>query len=272
MNNQSAFISLIITTYNRPDALALVLESVKQQTLLPKEVIIADDGSRDETRKTIEAVQENFPVPLRHCWQEDDGFRLAKIRNKAIAMAQGSYIIMIDGDIILSKSVVFQHEKQATPNTFIQGSRVLIGPMKTQQLLQSGKTAFSFFTRDLRCRENKIQSRLLFELTKNKYQGSIRGIKGCHMSYWKENVIAINGFNEAFEGWGREDTDFAIRMMNQGFSRKNLKFIAPTGHLYHPERSMHNHEKNNDLAMRAQSMKSTVCDKGIAAYLDTATQ
>ena len=90
-------ISLIVTTYKRKDALEVVLLSILKQSLLPKEVIIADDGSGEDTKRLIDRYKAEFPVPLLHCWQADEGFRAAKIRNKAMALATQEYIVMIDG-------------------------------------------------------------------------------------------------------------------------------------------------------------------------------
>ena len=115
--------SLIISTYNRPDALALCLESVKRQTLLPDEVIVGDDGSRDETKQLIERFQKDFPVPLIHVWQEDDGFRLAMCRNKCIAKAKHEYIIQVDGDVILHTRFVGDHVASAQRGCYIKGGR-----------------------------------------------------------------------------------------------------------------------------------------------------
>lgn len=101
--------TLIVSTYNRPDALTLCLESILHQNILPSEVIIGDDGSTEETRKVINRYQKKFPVPLIHVWQEDKGFRLAKARNKCLAKASYEYIIQIDGDLILHRDFVKDH-------------------------------------------------------------------------------------------------------------------------------------------------------------------
>src|SRR5579871_5870564 len=93
--------SLIIATYNWKEALALVLATVRAQSVLPGEVLVADDGSRDDTRALVEREAATFPVPLRHCWQEDSGFRKSRILNEAFARAAGEYLIEIDGDMLV---------------------------------------------------------------------------------------------------------------------------------------------------------------------------
>ncbi|MDE6305135.1 MAG: glycosyltransferase, partial [Muribaculaceae bacterium] len=94
-------VSLIISTYNRPDALSVTLESVRNQSRLPDEVIIGDDGSGADTARVINRFKDGFPVPIIHVWQEDKGFRLAMIRNRSVAAASGDYIIQTDGDVLL---------------------------------------------------------------------------------------------------------------------------------------------------------------------------
>ena len=118
--------TLIITTYNWPDALELVLESVKNQVILPTEVIIADDGSTNETKQLIESFQNNFPVPLRHIWHEDKGFRRSAILNLAISKTDSDYIIQLDGDCIIHKNFVGDHLNSIEKGTYLFGSRVNI--------------------------------------------------------------------------------------------------------------------------------------------------
>ena len=145
--------SLVITTYNWPEALKLVLKSILIQSELPEEVIIADDGSKDDTKKLIESFQSFFPVPLIHSWQEDDGFRAAASRNKAISKVNSEYIVLIDGDMILHKDFIKDHKKNALSGYFIQGGRVLLSKNNTSSL--------SFFSAKLENRKNTIHCSLL---------------------------------------------------------------------------------------------------------------
>ena len=117
-------VSLLISTYNRPDALEVVLDSVASQTRMPDEVIVCDDGSGPETRRVIDRWTTILPVPLVHVWHEDRGFRLAAIRNKGIAAATGDYIVQIDGDVMLDRHFIADHADKATPGFYIKGSRV----------------------------------------------------------------------------------------------------------------------------------------------------
>ncbi|GAB4328057.1 MAG: glycosyltransferase family 2 protein [Flammeovirgaceae bacterium] len=259
-------ISLIITTYNRKDALELVLMSVMQQTVLPNEVIIADDGSKEDTAQMIKEYAQKFPVPLKHCWQEDDGFKLAMIRNKAIAMSNSLYIIMIDGDMVLGKNFVKSHQKVMRPNQFVQGSRVLLSEKTTQKALKNKFINFNWTTKGILNRFNAMNIPLLSPVF-SKRKLHKEGVRGANMAFWKEDVIKVNGFNEEFVGWGREDSEFVLRLLNNGTVRYNLKFGGVAFHLYHPENSRNLLNKNDLLLEKAEAEKSKFCQKGINQYL-----
>ena len=138
--------NLIISTYNWPEALDLVLKSVLRQTTMPTEGIIADDGSKAETRLLVEEYKKIFSVPLIHVWQEDNGFRLATIRNKAISNSNFTYIIQIDGDVILNKNFIKYHLKFAKPNQYLFGSRISIQEKKLSELFKNKNINLNFFT------------------------------------------------------------------------------------------------------------------------------
>ncbi len=260
--NRNLKTSLIITTYNRKDALELVLSSVLQQRTMPDEVIIADDGSGNDTRQLVAHYQTIFPVPLIHCWHEDLGFRLSSIRNKAIAMAKHEYVIMIDGDIVLPADFVAEHKKNAWKGRYIQGSRVLLLSDTTQKMLSGKKIAITPFTPNIENRLNAIRSNLLSRLF-SYYRAGHTNIRGANLSFWREDLLAVNGFNEEFVGWGREDSEFAVRMNNLGIRRKHVKFAAVGYHLYHPEHSRKQLHVNDAILMRTITEGKTRCENGI---------
>jgi len=270
MNKKDVSISLIITTYNRKDALELVLLSVLHQSVLPFEVIVADDGSTNDTANMVKEYQTKFPVPLEHCWHEDNGFRLSHIRNKAIAIAKGEYIIMVDGDVVLHPHFIRDHSNHLAPNRFIQGSRVLLSEYLTRQSISKKRICFSPFTKGTTNCLNAISSKLLSPFASELYskKQNHRGVRGCNMSYWKSDLIKVNGFSEEFVGWGREDSEFAVRMINNGIERYNLKFGGVVYHLWHKENKSNDLLKHNDEALAiAINEKRKVCSVGLNQYL-----
>lgn len=223
--------SLIITTYKRPDALELVLKSVLEQKVLPDEILVADDGSGEATRLVVKGLVGTCPIPLIHCWQQDKGFRLARVRNLAIAKSTGDYLIMVDGDMLLNKYFVHDHIEFSKAGFFVQGSRVLLSENKTADIIRQPRK-LGFFSGGISNRLNTVRSAVGRYLLSGKKKSHI-GVRGCNMAFWKEDAEKVNGFNEEFVGWGREDSEFVVRLFNNGIFRRNLKFGAVAFHLFH---------------------------------------
>jgi len=266
-------ISLIVTTYNWPEALELTLRSALAQSLPPHEVIVADDGSKEPTRRVVESFAKKAPFPLLHSWQKDDGFRLAMSRNRAIARATGEYVVVVDGDMVLQKDFLADHADHARPGLYLQGGRVLLGPSITRELFQKRRDpeTLSLFSPDLKNRKNALRSPLLCRLF-SKTSRSMKGIKGCNFSLFREDILRVNGFDNAFVGWGREDSEFVARLYNAGLKRKNLKFCAVAYHLFHPE-----HERDalpeNDRRLRRSVEEDLVrCEDGIERFTTSAKE
>ncbi|MEQ8303989.1 MAG: glycosyltransferase [Cyclobacteriaceae bacterium] len=258
--------SLIISTYNREDALEMVLLSVQNQSQLPDEVIIADDGSQEETKQLIEKYQRIFPTKLLHCWHEDLGFRAGQIRNKAIAMATQEYIISVDGDMVLHKNFVKMHKIAAWNGRFIQGSRVLLSEATSKKVMKERILSVSFFQRGVRNRLNSIFSPYLSSIVSRSTR-SLEGTRTCNMAFWKSDFVNINGFNEDIIGWGREDTEMAVRLMNTGVKRYNLKFGGFGYHLFHPENSREMLTVNDGILKQTIQERLIRCANGVNKYL-----
>lgn len=258
--------SLILSTYNNSQVLALCLESIRQQKHLPDEVIVGDDGSTDETRRLLDSLRTDFPVPLIHVWQEDDGFRLAKIRNKCIACARYEYIIQIDGDIILHPLFVHDHLAFAAPGHYLKGTRLTLGKGLTAEFRNTGRYFIPTpFSRGIGRRPNAIRCMAAARYLAPRRKKSVS--LGANMSYLRSDAIAINGYDEAFSGWGGEDDDFAARLLNAGCSRLSLKFAALCYHLWHREADMSNAKKNAERYRLHRNELTVRCTKGIEQYL-----
>jgi glycosyltransferase involved in cell wall biosynthesis len=267
MSDQPA-VSLIISTYNNPEALSLLLKSVCRQSILPEEVIIADDGSDDETRQLIEQNTATFPVPIHHIWQKDDGFRVARIRNKAIVSARYDYIVSIDGDIILHHNFIRDHKRFAQQGCFLQGGRVILFERASKKLIREHLTNVSFFEPAIYNRHNTISSVWLSDLFTRYRNLSIRRIRGCNASFWKADLIKVNGYNEDFVGWGSEDKELGVRLYNSGLHMKVIKFGANCYHLHHKLNiNKRRLERNNRMLKEAQRQKTVRCQEGIDKFL-----
>jgi len=258
--------SLVITTYNWKKALELVLLSVLKQSLLPDEIIIADDGSTNDTKELIEHFKNTSKLKIIHSWQEDDGFRASASRNRAIAKASSEYIILIDGDMILHNDFIKDHLFHAKRNHFIQGSRILLTQNKSQSVFQKKSIKFSLFEKGLQNRKNRIKCSLLTKILSTP-NSNLKGIKTCNMSFFKEDCLKVNGFNEDFVGWGREDSEFVVRLINNNILRINIKFAAIAYHIFHNENSREMLSVNDEILDKAIKHNVLVCDNGINKYL-----
>lgn len=259
-------VSLIVSTYNWPDALRLCLSSAMHQSLLPDEIIVADDGSGEETRKVVESFRRISPVPLIHVWHEDRGFRLAEIRNRAFAAAKGDYIIQIDGDMILHENFVYDHKFVAEKGHFVSGTRGMVSMTLTRKILGREFLPLSWYSKGINHRLNAIRqtffSRLYTRMAKYRY------VKGCNMAFWRDDLVRVNGYDENFVGWGGEDNELASRLRNTGLIQKRVKFRCVAFHLYHgSERDESNLAANNVILDRSMAEKRTRCEEGLDRHL-----
>lgn len=258
--------SLLISTYNWPQALELVLLSAQAQTENPDEILIADDGSTEETKALIENFRKTFPFEIKHFWHEDKGFRKAIILNKAIAEACGNYIIQVDGDCIMHPHFIRDHKALAQQNTYLYGSRVNIQEPYLPTLFENKKIAFSFFAKGIKKRTRNLRIPIFssFYGTNNTISKKMRG---CNVSFWKKDVVAVNGYNEEFEGWGREDSELIIRMMNKGVLGKRLRYRGIVYHIWHKVKDQSRFKRNDSIQEKAIAEKSKWCANGIDKYL-----
>jgi len=262
-------ISLIITTYNWPQALAAVLGSVRRQIELPFEVLIADDGSSDETRQLIHKTAEGFPCPIQHIWQEDNGFQAAAIRNKAAMKARGEYIVFIDGDTLIRPDFIKNHCRLARRGFFAAGNRVLLSRDFSQHVLAENLPVTQWQPHQFsKLQVNRAWALRTFPLgplrllKKNQWQG----VKTCNLGIWKADLVAVNGFDESFVGWGYEDSELAIRLLNQGFKHLDCRFAATVMHLWHQENDRSREKDNLEMLKTAMATGKIRAITGIDQY------
>jgi len=267
LQNTNFKISVIVATYNWPEALGLCLQSLIQQTDSNYEIIVADDGSGPPTQALIDKIRANYTFPIKHVWQEDDGCRKTRIANKAIEVSEGSYLIFIDGDCIAQPDFVNQHRKLAQPKHMITGSRVLLSDKLTKKLLSQAQWNFDHFKNNLvRFRLSGDINKLL-QLIFKRGDGNWRNfdrflwkrIKGCNMACWKSDALAINGFDETLVGWSHEDADFVFRLEHSGVQRKSGSWATEVIHLYHRVRDQSmNTVSVLRLKEKIQQMKTSI--------------
>lgn len=258
--------SLVTPTYNWPEALELLLKSVENQSLMPDEVIIADDGSKPETKVLIDQFKNKLPIPIIHVWHEDKGNRKPRIMNKAIAKAKHDYIIEIDGDIIMNKYFVQDHLLFSQKGFYLYGSRVNIKKDYLKNLFEKQKLGFSFLSQGIQKRGRTLRAPFLTNLIKPVEKRS-KKLRGCNMSFWKEDFIKVNGFNENLVGWGIDDSEMIQRLHNIGIKGKRLKFAGIAYHIYHNEQSKSHIDINLEIEKQTTEEKLVYAEKGINQFL-----
>jgi glycosyltransferase involved in cell wall biosynthesis len=235
-------ISVIVATYNRPDALDAVLRSLSGQADAEFEVLVADDGSRPETSAVVDAWKARVGRRLVHVWHPDEGFRLAEIRNRAILAAAGEYCIFLDGDCLARPNFVSIHRALAERGWFVTGNRVLLSSQLSQRILSDQLKAerwntSHWLTQRLAGKINRVAP--LFSLPLGPLRKlntrAWRGARGANIGIWRSDLIAVDGFDSGFSGWGREDSDLFVRLIRAGVRRKDGRWGTGVFHLWHPE-------------------------------------
>lgn len=266
-------ISLVITTYNRPDALEAVVEGCFAQDDKNFEIIIADDGSAANTKDCIDRLRARSPVPLKHVWQPDQGFRAAMARNRGTLAASGDYIVFLDGDCIPQRDFVARHRQLARRGYLVSGSRVLLSPGLTARILAEHIDLPAMGLADkLRYRFeghiNKVLQLLVRwpDLGRESRRFSWRRIKSCNLGVWRADLDLVNGFDESFLGWGHEDSDLVVRLFNAGVMRKDGAFATEVFHLWHREAQRDQESSNKKMVLERAADKTTQATQGLKQH------
>jgi glycosyltransferase involved in cell wall biosynthesis len=236
------FVSVIVTTYNREDALAAVLSSLSRQSDRNFEVVVADDGSGPATAALVDSWRVRLGVPLSHVWQANRGFRAAEIRNRAILACRGDYCVFLDGDCVAPARFLATHRKLAQRGWFVTGNRVLLSPKLTAAVLHDKLrpetwTLWRWMRERLRGDVNRLAGMLRLPLgpLRRLEARRWRGARSCNLAVWRCDLERVDGFDASFNGWGREDSDLLIRLLRCGLRRKDGRFATGVIHLWHPD-------------------------------------
>jgi len=261
--------SLIITTYNWPEALALTLSSVLGQTCADFEIIVADDGSRDPTGRVVQRILASSGRVWRHVRHADEGIRQARIKNLAVRYAAGDYLIFIDHDVVLHPDFIKDHLAAAVEGSFLQGKRVFMSARETGAALRRGflmpPTAW---TPGIGNRKNAFYAPALGRLLARprRFQKTLRG---CNFSLSRSAFMSVDGYDEVFDGlWGREDSDICYRLFNQGTRIRNLWLAGLQYHLHHPSIKRRGRDRLDEELDRCLREKRSKAVKGFSTLSD----
>ena len=259
-------ISVIVTTYNREDALEAVLRSLARQTDQDFEVVVADDGSTAATGQLVEAWKAKVGHRLEHVWHEDRGFRAAEIRNRAILAARGGYCIFLDGDCIVRPDFVATHRRLAAPGWFVTGNRMLLSSSLTTKVLREKLTPESWgfggwLIERWRGGVNRLSALLRLPLgpLRRLRQNIWRGARSCNLAVWRSDLESVDGFDADYSGWGKEDSDIIVRLLHAGVRRKDGVFATGVLHLWHAKAD------RSRLAENERKLAEIIASRGVRA-------
>jgi glycosyltransferase involved in cell wall biosynthesis len=268
----SDLISVIVTTYDREDALDAVLRGLSRQTDRDFEVIVADDGSGPSTAALVERWKPKLGVPLAHVYQEHRGFRAAEIRNRAVLASRGVYCVFLDGDCIPRPGFVAAHRRLAEPGWFVTGNRVLMSEALTGFSLEKGQepelwTLVTWLGMRSYRGINRLMPLLRLPL------GPLRKLRprqwedarSCNLGIWRADLDRIDGFDATFNGWGREDSDLLVRLLHAGVRRKDGNFATSVLHLWHAPADRSALEDNNDRLVDTLRSDRVAAIRGLSA-------
>ena len=270
--NRKHTITLIIATYNWPEALRMCLESVFRQTRLPDAVFIADDGSDARTAQVVQTMCRRAHFPIVHFRQLDKGFRKARILNHAIAAVETDYVVQIDGDVIPHRRFIEDHQRMAEKGCFVRGTRASLTPKETDRMLTKGTLSVAQkICVKMRTPANalRLPSWIAAGAMRKAHDG--HKVKGCNMAFWRNDLWQVNGYDNRLSGWGHEDEELSCRLVNAGVAKKIVKLHAVVFHLYHSYLSRKEETNHRTRLDEVVADGLTVTPKGIQ-QLTTDTQ
>lgn len=276
-------VTLAITTHARADALARVLAAVRAQTRPPDELIVAEDGTDPATaavvaRHALAGPGSAAPPRLQHVQQPHLGFRVARLRNLAIATATGDYIVFVDGDMLLHPRFLEDHARCARAGRWTQGVRIPLDAEATRKMLIGAMDADGAspalpgpFSR------GRFGLRRAALWHAPRLQRALRGpgaatlaVKSCNQGFWRADLLRVNGFDERFEGWGPEDKELCARLAHAGVRRQALIGGGIACHLHHPPAARDRRALNESLLAATLASRATRCERGVDGHPATA--
>ena len=256
-------VAVIISTFNQVEWLEKALWGYMVQTHSAFELVVADDGSGEETRELLRHYREEKGMPIRHVWQEDKGFRKCRILNQAIRETSAEYLIFSDGDCIPRKDFVESHLKKARPGCFQSGGYLKLNPRVSAAISQNDVLhQHPFSVRWLLGKGGRFSYKLvklvrshLITCVLNKITPTRPSWNGHNVSGWRSDILSVNGFNEDM-GYGGLDRELGERLLNAGVVGQQIRYYAISVHLHHARPYRKKTVLSRNVAIRKQVRKN----------------
>ena len=267
------YASVVVPTYNRPDALEAVLLSLAEQTCDDFEVVVADDGSTGETAQAIARLRDTVGYDLKHARQEDDGFRAARVRNLGSLATEGDYIIFLDGDCLVLPDFIETHRWLAERGWWVRGHRVDLNEGLTRRVLAretevTGWPLWRWAIARAMGQVHRVGPLVRYRAQAFRKGRSHRwaGARSCNLGIWRDDFVAVDGFDESYVGYSREDSDLVIRLINNGVLRKEGKNAVSVIHLWHLLETRAHFERNDELMREVLESGATRARSGLSQH------
>jgi glycosyltransferase involved in cell wall biosynthesis len=268
----NALISVVVTTYNREDALDAVLRSLSSQKDRNFEVLVADDGSSPGTAALLEPWKTRLGVPLAHIWHEHRGFRAGEIRNRALAASHGNYVVFLDGDCLARPDFIATHRQLAEPGWFVTGNRALLTRALTETVLNQKLEPehwdlSGWLGQRLRGGLNRLSPLLRLPLGPlRKIRPQVwEGARSCNLAVWRSDLDRVDGFDATFSGWGKEDSDLLARLLHAGVRRKDGTYATGVLHLWHPDADRSHLSQNEQRLAQVIENRHVRAERGMTS-------
>jgi glycosyltransferase involved in cell wall biosynthesis len=206
-------------------------------------------------------------VPVLHLRQEHQGFRVTRLRNLATARARGEYIVFVDGDMLLHPSFMADHRAHARGGAWTQGVRLHLDAQASERALAAPGTLPAIGAAGLGLRRLYAWHAPGLSPFVSRAANAFVAVKSCNQGFWREDLLAVNGFNEEIVGWGFEDKELAARLAHYGCRRRTLLFGGIAWHLHHPPVSREHRDANAALLERTRQQRLVRCRRGLDAHL-----
>ncbi|HYG24895.1 MAG TPA: glycosyltransferase [Verrucomicrobiae bacterium] len=259
-------LSVVVNTYNQPEYLRRVLRALDRQFAAGDELLLADDGSGAETRDVFEGWKQPGPMRAVHVWQEHGGFRRSRILNSAIVQAKNDYLIFLDGDSVPHPKFLRDHRSLARRGFYVQAHRAFVSE-KASRYFGLGNFPADRMRAWISGQLQGWKHVFRWPFPFSKRRADLRGVRGCNLAIWREDLIRVNGYNEEFVGWGREDSELALRLMNSGVHWLDVRGRAVCYHLWHPPADRSGLDQNIRMLDEAIASQRTRCRMGLDQHM-----
>lgn len=258
--------AVILSTYNAPERLHPTLVGYARQTQRDFELIVADDGSTDATRRVIQDVSSQFSLPIKHVWQEDLGFRKCRILNQAIASTGADYLIFSDGDCIPRRDFVAMHVRFARPGRFLSGGYIKLNARVSGRITTQAIVEGKALDRSWLIANGMTQSHKLARLDCSEWRAKLMNTltptrptwNGHNASGWRSDLVAVNGFDERMAYWA-QDREFGERLVNYGVRGIQIRYSAVCVHIHHerPYKTDESRQRNRQIRRETRRNHAT---------------